>query len=776
MNPRAFPAQRPLVCWAAAFGCGIALCRLWAGFVLWLPVAGFLISLAGALLLPHKTLLRFGAVSLAFFFLGALLFGVKAHPQLPPEGKYEVQGRVTGESVLAADDQRVKTVLRDVTLKDMDGHMAQVPRAYWTYYPLEDAALPLDGQWAQFAGQVYHPQGQVNPYGFDFRFHLLKQGIPLGISGARELILEPSSQLTPANPFLRARQVLLARIQVLFGEQAGLASALLLGIKTDLDQEITQDFQIAGIAHVLAVSGLHVGILAAFLLLITKPFHLSPRTRLLVLSAILLAYCALLDFRPSVLRASILFIILLSGRLFKRRADPLTSLAAAFFIILLIRPLDLFGLGFQLSFLAVLGIITLGDRFSAGLRRFSWFRRLPKLLQNALLAYGTTLAASLATFVPLSNVFHRVSLIGLLISPIAIVMIGLLMAGFLGVLLVSFVHLPTALLAAAPLKLLTRGYLLGVTFFAKLPYASLRLPYISPAAAGLIYLLMLISTRYVAWKPKFKLITAGVLCSLLALTPLLPQDQSLRYVQFSAGFADSAVIVDGDTTFVIDTGEHAGDVVNYLAAHNRRVNHLIITHLHRDHAGGLEQLLGSNIPIEEILLPYGALTARDIDECLPLILQAEQMGIPLRSLGAGDILESKHTKAAVTWPVTEALYPGMAANHGSLVLYWELDGVSMLTTGDISAAYAPYALRTAQVLKVPHHGSRADNSRDSLGLVSPQLALITASAHQADRYKMAQWHLDDISAFTLSTGDTGAITLRFSNGQVHIKTHLSLED
>ena len=130
----------------------------------------------------------------------------------------------------------------------------------------------------------------------------------------------------------------------------------------------------------------------------------------------------------------------------------------------------------------------------------------------------------------------------------------------------------------------------------------------------------------------------------------------------------------------------------------------------------------------------------------------------------------------MTWPVTDAFYPGMAANHGSLVIYWELDGVSMLTTGDISAAYAPYALSTSQVLKVPHHGSRADNSRDSLGLVSPQLALITGSAHQADRYKMALSHLDDANAFTLSTGDTGAITLRFSNGQVHIKTHLSLED
>ena len=776
MNPRAFPAQRPLVCCAAAFGCGIALCRLWAGFVLWLPGIGLFISLLGALNLPRKTYLRFGAVSLAFFFLGALLFGLHAHPHLPPEGTYEVQGRVSGESVMAADGQRVKAVLVDVTLRDADGHTIQVPRAYWTYYTQKDVPLPLDGQWAQFSGQVYHPQGQVNPYGFDFRFHLLKQGIPLAISGARDLVLTPSGQLTPAAPFLRARQALHARIQGLFGEQSGLASALLLGIKTDLDQESTQDFQTAGIAHVLAVSGLHVGILAAFLLLITKPFHLSPAARLLVLTFVLLMYCALLDFRPSVLRASVLFIILLSGRLLKRRADPLTSLAAAFLIILLIRPLDLFSLGFQLSFLAVLGIITLGDNFSASLRRFAWFLRLPKLLQNALLAYGTTLAASLATFIPLSNMFHRVSLIGLLISPIAIVMISLLMAGFLGVLLVSLVHLPSALLAAAPLKLLTQHFFAVVTYFAGLPYASLRMPYLPPAAAGLIYLIMLIPTRYVALKPRIKLITAGGLSLTLALMPLLPQDRSLRYVQFSTGFSDSAVILDGESTFVIDTGEHAGDVVNYLAAHNRRVNHLILTHLHRDHAGGLEQLLYSNIPIEEMLLPYSALNAGDIDECLPLILRAEQMGIPVRFLGAGDVLESGRTKATVTWPVTGALYPGMAANHGSLVLYWELDGVSMLTTGDISAAYAPYALRTAQVLKVPHHGSRADNSRGTLGLVSPQLALITASAHQKDRYKATLLHLDEKSARTLSTGDTGAITLRFSDGQVHIQTHFSLED
>ena len=776
MNPRSFPAQRPLVCWAAAFAAGLIISRYWDGFSLWLPLGGLLLSLMSVVFLPRRTAVRFGAISLAFFFLGVMLLGARAHPWLPPAGKYTVQGRVCGESAVTADGQRVKAVLLDVSLTDESGRVARIPRAYWTYYPQADAPLPLDGQWAQFKGQAYHPQEQVNPYGFDFRFHLLTQGITLGISGARELVLEPSSQLMPANPFLRARQALHGRIQTLFGERTGLASALLLGVKTDLDEETTLDFQRAGIAHVLAVSGLHVGMLAYFLLLLLKPFHLSPAARLILIGSVLLAYCALLDLRPSVLRASILFIMYLSGRLFRRRVDPLTSLAAAFLIILIIRPFDLFNLGFQLSFLAVLGIITLGDRFSSWLNRRLWFHQLPRPAQQLLLAFGITLSASLATFIPLSNSFHRISLIGLVISPLAIVLIGLLMAGFLFTLIISFIYMPGAMLAAIPLNYLTQGYLTGVAFFARLPYASLRLPYIHPLVAGLLYVLMLIPTRYVAWKPRVKLITALSLCGAMALLPLLPKDQTLRYVQLSSGFADSALILDGETTYVIDTGEHAGDLVNYLAANNRHINHLILTHLHRDHAGGLEQLLKSNLRIDEVLLPFGALEARDIEECLPLIDQAQQSGIAVRFLGAGDTLGSGRALATVTWPKTGALYPGMAANHGSLVLYWELDGFSLLTTGDISAAYARYALLPAQVLKVPHHGSRADNSQDTLALVSPQMALITASNHQAERYKLTQSHLDAMGARTISTDAAGAITLRFKTGQVEMLTMFSLED
>ena len=479
MNPRLFIAQRPLVCWALMYLGGLAAALHWEGFGLLLPLAGLLSGLLALALLWQDGFRRFLAVSLAFFFLGLLLMGLALHPSLPQEGSAQVAGRVAGEVRTSQDGLRVRTVLREVMLVDENGQETRLPRAYWSWYPAKDAALPLDGQAVAFSGQVQHPEGQVNPHGFDFRQYLLGRGIPFVISGARDLALTGPLQETPASLVLRARNHFSARMDALFGQESALAKALLLGVREDLE-ETAFDFRQTGIAHVLAVSGLHVGILAIFLSLLLKPFHLSPLVRLVVLSIFLLLYCVLLDFRPSVVRASVLYVLYLTGRVFRRRVDPLSSLAAAFLLMLLIRPLDLIDAGFQLSFLAVFGIITLGDRLASLLNSRAWFTAMPRLLQKALLAYGVTLSASLMTLVPLANHFHRFSLMGLLISPLAIAGIGLLMGGFLLALLLSFPLMPLAVPLGQGLSCLAAQALAGVSLLAKVPFAAITLPRLSP--------------------------------------------------------------------------------------------------------------------------------------------------------------------------------------------------------------------------------------------------------------------------------------------------------
>lgn len=179
MNKRSFIAQRPLVCLAAAYALGILPGWLMNAYPWQLALAGFALSLLATVFLWNRRPERMLALCAAFLLLGVLLGGLAAHPRLPAAGSYRVSGTVLGEGALSGDGQRVRALLKDVLLRDGEGRQQKLSKAYWTFYPLEGQPLPVDGQQAAFTGRLYHPQGQTNPDGFDFRQYLLERGIPV---------------------------------------------------------------------------------------------------------------------------------------------------------------------------------------------------------------------------------------------------------------------------------------------------------------------------------------------------------------------------------------------------------------------------------------------------------------------------------------------------------------------------------------------------------------------------------------------------------------------
>lgn len=776
MKPKSFARQRPLVLLSLAYAMGIGCASLIHSSPWFLAAGGITLAMGASLLSTRGSRLRFVSLCLAFMFLGLLMGSLALNPALPEEGDYLVNARVKGEVALGDDSRQAKALLDQVVLVDSSGIESRVAGAYWTFYPEEGGNLPLDGQRLRFEGSLYHPSGRVNPYGFDFKDYLLQKGITAGISGAKNLAFIPSVLSEPASIWLRARQAISTRLDNALGKHSELAKALLLGVRDGLDEEMSRDFRIAGVAHVLAVSGLHVGFLVYGLKKLLAFLHLSPKASLLVFTAFLLAYCRLLDFTPSVARASILSVMLLGGKALRRRPDPLTSLAAAFLLILLIWPLDLFNLGFQLSFLAVLGIFTLGDKLNSLMEGWPGFRKLPALAQMAMKAYALTFSASALTLVPLANAFHQVSIAGLLINPFAVFLIGFLLGGFILVLLVSYVSLPLALLIAFPAGWLSSGYQAVIAYFAGLPWASVRIGALRLwwffALAGLLFTF----TRYSVLKPRLRRVLQACLALMMIAAILLPGNTNLRYIQFSTGFSDSAAILDRNHTLVIDTGEHAGDLLNLLLSEGRIIDQLVLTHLHADHAGGLQQILESGIPVREILIPHGAEEANLSDNSLLLLNAAREQGIPVRELGRGDQIKAGRAEGEVLWPYKEALYPGMDPNRGALVVYWNLEGTSLLAASDLHADYAPYVLKPAQVLKAAHHGSKDDNTPALLSMVKPELALITAPEFRQERYQKARDALTGLGTAVLVTGETGAITLTFGSGELLAETFLKGED
>ena len=764
---RPFHHQRPLAAAAGALGLGV-----WAGVSFaWRPALyglGVACGIGMAFLLPAVGRRRIVGVLAAVSFLGMLLGGYAAHPALPEPGRYQVTGVLSADSVLR-EDGTAAAYLTDVRLENEGGETA-LSSLYWTYTPDEETPfLPKEGDRVRFEGSVYLPAGQVNPYGFDFRMYLLQKGIPAGVSGA----VQPE---TPDHPgrglwslLYRARQGLLRRARLVFGQDSALPEALLLGDRSNLPEETRRDFADAGAAHLLAVSGLHVGLIAALVLIPLRRW-LHPKGQLAAMALFLLLYSALLDFPAPVVRASLLMLITLGRRVLRRAPDPLTALCAAFLAILLLRPLDLFSPSFQLSFCAVLGMVLFAPVLERKLQR----DRRPRLLRKG---WVDTFSATAGAVLPTVQLYHQFSLAGLLFNPFLCAFFAVLLPLYALTLIVGCVYLPAGAWLAGWVNPVTRGLTQAVSWMGRLPLASVRVPSLPwycvlAAAASLI-----LSSRFCLFSRRRKALLAAGLLTVSFAAWRLTLCRDVQYIQLAVGQADAALILDGQETVLIDAGEYGGDVASYLLSTGRQADKVILTHLHRDHCMGIEQLLEQEISIGTVYLPEGAEDMQVDEQCLSLLSGLREKGIPVLSLHAGDEIATARTRLTVTWPWADTTLPGQDANRFSLGLLCDLDGVTLLSVSDIPGEYENYAARDADILKVSHHGSKTSTGAAFLETASPRFALITNSP-VSSRLPHADTlaRLEACGAQIFDTASNGAVTIAVQAGEAVLTPYLNQKE
>lgn len=297
---------------------------------------------------------------------------------------------------------------------------------------------------------------------------------------------------------LDVRAAVAERIGALFPAHPDVASALLLGSRLSrMDAEILSQFRAAGIAHLLAVSGLHVGILAAALLLLLRlirPLWL----RFSAFLALLAAYAALTAFSPSVLRASIMLLCVLPAAPLRRRPDLPSSLSLAFVLVLLAQPFALGTAGFQLSFAAMLGLTllapvlrvpfsVLGDRAASGL--------------------SGSIAVLVSTIPPIASFFGKLPLASVAANLIILPLLPLFLIPAAAALPLSCLSLPLgraiAVLPAAALDLLLRVAAAGGS-----PQLQLLPP--SPLGTVLFYAAMLFASPLFLARPRTRALCSGL--------------------------------------------------------------------------------------------------------------------------------------------------------------------------------------------------------------------------------------------------------------------------
>lgn len=312
----------------------------------------------------------------------------------------------------------------------------------------------------------------IYPWKFDYRKYLESKQIYKVFNIKKNQIIElKNGNKTFKMMAIQLRDDLIEKIKVLLprDKDAGFAEALLLGYKNDLNEDLNLDFMKTGTLHVLAVSGLHVGLIYMILNLLFKSFGTSRRTGYIKLIPILLGlwtYVYITGIGASILRAGIMFTMIAISDAFNRKSETFNTIFASAFIILIFDSNALFDVGFQLSYLAVVGIVYLNSLFE--LLPKSRYGLISKIQELALV----TLAAQLFTF-PLSlYYFHQFPIYflpaNLLIIPLTTgIMLGVI-AG-LCIQKITFLSVTIEFLIHYSMKL--NEYL--ASFFAGLPYASI---------------------------------------------------------------------------------------------------------------------------------------------------------------------------------------------------------------------------------------------------------------------------------------------------------------
>jgi len=725
---------------------------------------------------------RRAPAALPFFALGVLFITPYNHPALPLN---HISGFV--DSSVSAEDDTGFAELGSV----VEGVLSSSPEyaSGKTRIIVDAQRIFTSGGWQQTSGLVqltvsgeveglgpgdgvrvltslYRPYNYGNPGEFDYEGWLARRGIYVkGFVKSPGLIMRTGGGgHSVVRSLHRIREGIRAAIEGSGAANTGLLEALITGEKSSISPSVRGDFAATGTAHLLAISGLHVGIVAfffygIFLFILKRSERLmlayNVKTMALLLSfAPALAYAVISGLATSTQRAAVMLAAFVLTMAIGRGRDFVNSLCLAALIILAISPYALYEASFQLSFAAVVGIVYLvplmrglfsrerepdplasprsHDRVFGYLRRVFYSRFFLPALAMA--------AASIATGPIVAVHFHRASFVGLLanmaVVPIATLAIPVLLLGAF----VSFVWASGAVLLINMADLLAGAVASIVGFFARLPYSSLWVSTPTMLELALFYLAVYMAANFK--RGRRYLYAAGVLAALLCSDVAYwrffnTHPVELRVTFISVGQGDSTLVeLPGGRTMLIDGGGSytAGyDIGESLVApvlwqkKIRRIDYMVVSHTQLDHMGGLG-FIASNFSVGELWWA-GAGSLDSLGRAL------EKNGINTRVIGPeGLVLTSGGAKVEAFRPYTDPA--GKDLNNMSVVVRVTYGDRGFLFPGDIAgpgeaAAVARPGVITADVLKAPHHGSKYSSSPAFIEKVAPSVVVVSAGRFNA---------------------------------------------
>lgn len=644
------------------------------------------------------------------------------------------------------------------------------------------------GDRVRVAAMLVRPSPPMNPGESDYAAFLrskrelcfLRADIPESVQ-----VIERGSMWSPLRLVHTIRSAgMLAIDRSMSKSRRPLAAAVLLGAREELPSSRVEPYFETGSVHLLAISGLHVGILAYAIWFVAQLFPISRRMVLVVVMAFVVGYALLTDSRPPVVRAAVLVSTICLSQWWSRPTRWINVLSLAGLIVLAMNPVDLFQSGAQLSFLAVGSLaaaypllfraapIDPLDRLIAQTR--PWWVKLLK--QWRLFVWRMFLVGAVIWVISLPLVmwrFHLVSPIALLINLLVIPLMGFALIFGLIAVMTMFVIPPVGAFAGG-----LCGMFLGliesiVRLSAQLPFSHFWTP--GPA---LVWVLLFYSTALlwlVGWKPLSSLsprwLAALVSCwfavSFLLNSPivsrLLAPRHELRCTFLSVGHGTSVCVeLPGGKTFLYDAGRLGSHkagvqiVSAYLWSRNKsQLDGVVISHADADHYNAAPGVL-ERFPTTAVY--YSPIMFREDSAAL------EKLAAAIKASGAKIIeVSSESTITNRNGVAMHLLHPppgGVVGgdNANSIVLLLEYENRVLLLPGDLEDAGLRNVLLQppidCDIIMAPHHGSIRSNPIEFANWSQPEHVIISGGDVEKSQAAIEQfqstganvWHTDEVGA------------------------------
>jgi len=726
------PFNRPLVWVAAAFvgGTYAASAGIVPGFLLpaAIAAAGLAVTAAGRIAAATRPV----SVVLLAFGIGALLWnGRHTQPPGDPLSRYVVEHTPAGPCIVEGCVR-----LRDLELAWPDyGHfLLDVDRVLIEGEPV---AMPggVEVRWTAPGGPVHAGDrvrvrgrataalSHVNPGVRTKEGRLRRMGIHTalrarGPDGVAQVARAPWWSVRHWASRMRVAQM--ERLRRAIPEEAlPFALAVWLGYRGEGYERYLR----SGTGHILAVSGLHMALVYVTASFMLRLFVRNRRWRALLVIAAIAAFALMAGLRTSVLRAALMLTVYMLAEFLDREPDAPSALSLAALLLLGWNPHLLFDGGFQLSFLSVGSLLLFADGIAASLEA------VPRLIRGAL---ATTLSVQILSAPVAIHWFH--------LFPLAAIPANLLILPLFTLALWLTFMTSVAAMVSSQLALLFGHALWPIVAIIRWIADAIASPAIthphltSPTVWGILayWAAVACCARAALAEHRRRWLAAATVmaaATVLLWSPIAPEPEA---VFLDVGHGDAAFLRSpGGATLLVDAGERGrfGDAGKYVVApflwanHVSRVDYLFVSHVDSDHVGGAFYVV-EHFPVGQVFLSATA-SGRPLEK--EFLRLCESRGVPVRRLHTGQTVETDGAAIEVLHPAAD--WPASASvNDASLVLRVTMAGTAILLTGDIEAAGEAAVVRTdcaADVLKVPHHGSRTSSSPALIAAVGAGEAVVS---------------------------------------------------